>query len=78
MRSVASNLARRGQLGQFGLGIRSSYICRQCRGIQISPAPTVESPLTSSRERDPFGSPIDPSRDTSGMGIDMLFMLRMA
>ncbi|KAI3325641.1 mitochondrial biogenesis AIM24-domain-containing protein [Xylariaceae sp. AK1471] len=68
MRGVASPLVKRGQLGQFCAAGRSSYVCRQCRAIQISAAPTTDSPSS----RDPFGSPIDASRDVADARFEVL------
>ncbi|KAI8631517.1 mitochondrial biogenesis AIM24-domain-containing protein [Xylariaceae sp. FL1651] len=65
MRGVASSLVRRGQLGQ--LSSRSSYVCRQCRAIQIRSAPTTESPF-----RDPFGPPIDSTKDVADARFEVL------
>ncbi|KAI1280234.1 mitochondrial biogenesis AIM24-domain-containing protein [Xylaria sp. FL0933] len=68
MRGVASSLARNGRLGQ--LGVRSSYVCRQCRAIQISAAPTTDSNSTSSR--DPFLSRTGPSGDNADARFEVL------
>ncbi|KAI1634263.1 mitochondrial biogenesis AIM24-domain-containing protein [Biscogniauxia mediterranea] len=62
-----SLLVRRSRLSQ--LGSRSSYICRQCRAIQISSSPTTESPRLG---RDPFGTPIDTSRDVADARFEVL------
>ncbi|KAI1123128.1 mitochondrial biogenesis AIM24-domain-containing protein [Nemania abortiva] len=66
MRGVASSLARNGQLGR--VGATSSYVCRQCRAIQISAAPTTDAPST----RDPFASPVDASRDVADARFEVL------
>ncbi|KAJ8120303.1 hypothetical protein ONZ43_g2954 [Nemania bipapillata] len=66
MRGVASSLVRNGQLGQ--LGTRSSYICRQCRAIQISAAPTADTPSS----RDPFAAPVGVSRDVADARFEVL------
>ncbi|KAJ8126451.1 hypothetical protein O1611_g7187 [Lasiodiplodia mahajangana] len=66
MRGVASSLARKGQLGR--IGARSSYVCRQCRAIQISAAPTTDAPSA----RDPFASPLDASRDVADARFEVL------
>lgn len=44
--------------------IRPSHVCSQCRAIQISAAPTTESPRTGG---DAFGAPAQGFRDTAGM-----------
>ncbi|GAP85105.1 putative altered inheritance of mitochondria protein 24 [Rosellinia necatrix] len=80
MRGVAS-LARHSQPGRLGTrsrtggtrksgmrGSRSSYVCGQCRTIQISAAPTTDSPSP----RDPFLSPIDASRDVADARFEVL------
>ncbi|KAI0908018.1 mitochondrial biogenesis AIM24-domain-containing protein [Ustulina deusta] len=70
MRGVASSLARNGRLGQIG-GTRSSYVCRQCRAIQIRAAPTTtDSSSTSSQ--DAFPSRIDASRDVADARFEVL------
>ncbi|KAI0965534.1 mitochondrial biogenesis AIM24-domain-containing protein [Xylaria arbuscula] len=69
MRGVASSLARNGRLSQ--LGARSSYVCRQCRAIQISAAPTSDSNPTPSR--DPFLSRVGVSGGVSGDVADARF-----
>lgn len=43
--------------------IRPSRVCLQCRAIQISAAPTTESPRTGG---DAFGAPAQGFRDTAG------------
>ncbi|KAI1505080.1 mitochondrial biogenesis AIM24-domain-containing protein [Biscogniauxia marginata] len=63
----ASFLVRRSRLSQ--LGVRSTYICRQCRAIQISSTPTTESPRL---EGDPFGTPIDTSSDVADARFEVL------
>ncbi|KAI0595962.1 mitochondrial biogenesis AIM24-domain-containing protein [Biscogniauxia sp. FL1348] len=63
----ASFLVGRSRLGQ--LGSRSRYICRQCRTIQISSSPTTESPRLGG---DPFGTPIDTSRDVADARFEVL------
>lgn len=42
---------------------RPAHICFQCRAIQISAAPTTESPRTGG---DAFGAPAQGFRDTAG------------
>ncbi|KAI0409289.1 mitochondrial biogenesis AIM24-domain-containing protein [Xylaria palmicola] len=66
MRGAASSLARHGQLRR--LGTRSSYVCRQCRAIQISAAPTTDSPSP----RDPFAAPANASRDVADARFEVL------
>ncbi|KAI2634616.1 mitochondrial biogenesis AIM24-domain-containing protein [Xylaria nigripes] len=67
MRGVASSMARYGQLGRFG-AIGNKFICRQCRAIQISTEPTIESPSL----RDSFASPINASRDIADARFEVL------
>ncbi|CAJ2509504.1 Uu.00g145300.m01.CDS01 [Anthostomella pinea] len=64
---AASSLARRGRVSQ--LGARTSYVCRQCRAIQISSSPTSESPRLGG---DPFGVPIDASKDVADARFEVL------
>ncbi|RWA10467.1 hypothetical protein EKO27_g4654 [Xylaria grammica] len=68
MRGVASSLVRNNQLSQ--LAARSRYVCRQCRALQISAAPTTDSNSPSSR--DPFLSNIDASRDVADARFEVL------
>ncbi|KAI0533852.1 mitochondrial biogenesis AIM24-domain-containing protein [Xylaria digitata] len=68
MRGVASSLVRNGQLGLFST--RSSYVCRQCRALQISAAPTTDA--NSSSPRDPFLSHVDASRDIADARFEVL------
>ncbi|OAR00820.1 hypothetical protein LLEC1_07756 [Akanthomyces lecanii] len=50
-----------------------SYICRQCRAIQISAAPSTEAPRGSDGAGgDVFGTPIDPSRDMADARFEVL------
>ncbi|KAI1378055.1 mitochondrial biogenesis AIM24-domain-containing protein [Hypoxylon crocopeplum] len=63
----ASLLARRGRAGQ--LTSRTSYICRQCRAIQISSPPTTESPRLGG---DAFGTSIDASKDVADARFEVL------
>lgn len=57
----ARTLVRRGRVTQ--LTGPSSYICRQCRTIQISSSPTTESPRLGG---DAFGAPLDTSKNVAG------------
>ncbi|KAI1097253.1 mitochondrial biogenesis AIM24-domain-containing protein [Jackrogersella minutella] len=66
MRGV-SLLARRGRANE--LARRTSYICRQCRAIQISSAPSTESPRLSG---DAFGTSIDSFKDVSDARFEVL------
>lgn len=45
---------------------RPAHVCFQCRAIQISAAPTTESPQTGG---DAFGAPAQGFRDTAGMVV---------
>ena len=47
-----------------GLRLRpaAAFVCRQCRTIQISAAPSTDSP----RAGDAFGAPIENARDMAG------------
>ncbi|KAI0439484.1 mitochondrial biogenesis AIM24-domain-containing protein [Xylaria telfairii] len=65
MRGVASSLARHGRLGQFQLGNRSRYVCRQCRAIQISAA-------NSPASRDPFATLVNAARDDADARFEVL------
>ncbi|KAH8668400.1 mitochondrial biogenesis AIM24-domain-containing protein [Xylariales sp. PMI_506] len=47
---------------------QSSYICRQCRTIQISSSPTSDSP----RLGDVFGSPLDTSKELADARFEVL------
>ncbi|KAI0475570.1 mitochondrial biogenesis AIM24-domain-containing protein [Xylariaceae sp. FL0804] len=71
MRGVASSLARRGRATRlrpgFGYG---SYVCRQCRAIQISSSPTTESPAPR-LGGDPFGTLTD-ARDVADAQFEIL------
>ncbi|KAM3431525.1 hypothetical protein NHJ13734_007268 [Beauveria thailandica] len=50
-----------------------SYICRQCRAIQISATPSTEAPRGSvGAGGDVFGAPIDPSRDMADARFEVL------
>ncbi|EGX96687.1 mitochondrial protein Fmp26 [Cordyceps militaris CM01] len=50
-----------------------SYICRQCRAIQISAAPSTEAPRGSlGAGGGVFGTPIDPSRDMADARFEVL------
>ena len=55
------------QLAQTGRGLRlqthASYVCRQCRSIQISATPSTETPKVGG---DAFGASIEPSRHVAG------------
>ncbi|KAI4861670.1 mitochondrial biogenesis AIM24-domain-containing protein [Hypoxylon rubiginosum] len=66
MRGV-SLLARRGRADQ--LARRTSYICRQCRAIQISSPPTTESPRLGG---DAFGTPLDTSKNVADARFEVL------
>ncbi|KAI0506400.1 mitochondrial biogenesis AIM24-domain-containing protein [Xylaria bambusicola] len=68
MRGVASSLARKGQLGQ--LGARSNHVCRQCRAIQISAAPTIDS--NSAAYRDAFGLRTDATNNVADARFEVL------
>lgn len=41
----------------------ATYVCRQCRGIQISSTPSTETPRVGG---DAFGASIETSRDVAG------------
>ncbi|KAI0377157.1 mitochondrial biogenesis AIM24-domain-containing protein [Hypomontagnella monticulosa] len=62
-----SLLARRGRVDQ--LVSRTSYICGQCRAIQISSAPSTESPRLGG---DAFGTSIDASKDVADARFEVL------
>ncbi|KAF3763284.1 hypothetical protein M406DRAFT_279342 [Cryphonectria parasitica EP155] len=49
--------------------IRPSYVCLQCRAIQISAAPTTESPKVGG---DAFGAPSQGFRDTADARFEVL------
>ncbi|KAI1139105.1 mitochondrial biogenesis AIM24-domain-containing protein [Hypoxylon sp. FL0543] len=66
MRGVP-RLARRSCADQ--LTRRTSYICRQCRAIQISSAPATESPRLGG---DAFGTSIAVSRDVADARFEVL------
>ncbi|OTA53864.1 hypothetical protein K449DRAFT_339328 [Hypoxylon sp. EC38] len=66
MRGV-SLLARRGRADR--LARRTSYICCQCRAIQISSAPATESPRLGG---DAFGTSIAVSRDVADARFEVL------
>ncbi|KAI8961463.1 mitochondrial biogenesis AIM24-domain-containing protein [Daldinia sp. FL1419] len=66
MRGV-SFLARRGRINQ--LGRQTSYICRQCRAIQLSASPTTGSPRLGG---DAFGTSIDASKDVADARFEVL------
>ncbi|KAI1880121.1 hypothetical protein JX265_001742 [Neoarthrinium moseri] len=66
MRS-ASALVGRGRARQ--LAGRTSYICRQCRAIQISSLPSTESPRFGG---DAFGAPLDASKDVADARFEVL------
>ncbi|KAI1361515.1 mitochondrial biogenesis AIM24-domain-containing protein [Xylaria arbuscula] len=68
MRGAASSLVRKGQLGQ--LGARSSHICRQCRALQISAAPTTDS--NSIASQDPFASRINASSNVADARFEVI------
>lgn len=58
-------------LAQMARGLRlqqpASYVCRQCRAIQISAAPSTETPRVSG---DAFGASIEASRDVAGRNYE--------
>ncbi|OTB10909.1 hypothetical protein K445DRAFT_322551 [Daldinia sp. EC12] len=66
MRGI-SLLARRGRIDQ--LGRQTSYICRQCRAIQLSSSPTTGSPRLGG---DAFGTSIDVSKDVADARFEVL------
>ncbi|KAI1807507.1 mitochondrial biogenesis AIM24-domain-containing protein [Daldinia bambusicola] len=66
MRGV-SLLARKGRIDQ--LGRQTSYICRQCRAIQLSSSPTTGSPRLGG---DAFGTSIDVSKDVADARFEVL------
>ncbi|KAI0127624.1 altered inheritance of mitochondria protein 24, mitochondrial [Xylariales sp. AK1849] len=66
MRS-ASSLIRRGRTRQ--LTGQGSFICRQCRAIQISSSPTTDSPR---RGGDAFGTPLDTAKDVADARFEVL------
>ncbi|KAI0165374.1 mitochondrial biogenesis AIM24-domain-containing protein [Hypoxylon sp. FL1284] len=66
MRGV-SLLARRGRADQ--LAHRTSYICRQCRAVQISSSPSTESPRLGG---DAFGTSIDTFKDVADARFEVL------
>ncbi|KAH9905704.1 mitochondrial biogenesis AIM24-domain-containing protein [Xylariomycetidae sp. FL2044] len=63
----ASALVRHGRPRR--LPNQTSYICRQCRAIQISSSPTTESPRLGG---DAFGTPIDTSKDVADARFEVL------
>ncbi|KAH9985674.1 mitochondrial biogenesis AIM24-domain-containing protein [Xylariaceae sp. FL0662B] len=66
MRS-ASSLVGRGRAIQL---VRpTSYVCRQCRAIQISSSPGIERPHLGG---DAFGTSIDPSKDIADARFEVL------
>ncbi|KAI1413308.1 mitochondrial biogenesis AIM24-domain-containing protein [Hypoxylon sp. FL1857] len=60
-------LARRGRTDR--LARQTSYICRQCRAIQISSAPATESPRLGG---DAFGTSIAVSKDVADARFEVL------
>ncbi|KAI1483652.1 mitochondrial biogenesis AIM24-domain-containing protein [Daldinia eschscholtzii] len=66
MRGI-SLLARRGRIDQ--LGRQTSYICSQCRAIQLSSSPTTGSPRLGG---DAFGTSIDVSKDVADARFEVL------
>ncbi|KAL7619470.1 Altered inheritance of mitochondria protein 24, mitochondrial [Parahypoxylon ruwenzoriense] len=66
MRGV-SLLPRRGRPSQ--LARHTSYICRQCRAIQISSSPATESPRLGG---DAFGVSLDTSKDVADARFEVL------
>ncbi|KAI1770114.1 mitochondrial biogenesis AIM24-domain-containing protein [Hypoxylon cercidicola] len=66
MRGV-SLLVRRGRADQ--LARRTSYICRQCRAIQITSSPTTESPRLGG---DAFGTSLDTSKNVADARFEVL------
>ncbi|KAI1385860.1 mitochondrial biogenesis AIM24-domain-containing protein [Hypoxylon trugodes] len=66
MRGV-SLLARRGRPDQ--LAYRTSYVCRQCRAIQISSSPSTGSPRLGN---DAFGISINASKDVADARFEVL------
>ncbi|KAI0196984.1 mitochondrial biogenesis AIM24-domain-containing protein [Astrocystis sublimbata] len=66
--SSSSSLARTGRLGQLPLGARNRHICRQCRALQFSAAPTSDSPAS----RDAFAAPVNAMRDVSDARFEVI------
>ncbi|ORY60863.1 mitochondrial biogenesis AIM24-domain-containing protein [Pseudomassariella vexata] len=66
MRSASAVICRRRTIPLAG---RTSYICRQCRAIQISSSPTIESSRLSG---DAFGASLDASKDAADARFEVL------
>lgn len=64
-RTMRGNAPLLGTVRGLRLSQQPSYICRQCRAIQISAAPSTEAPKGGAGG-DVFGSPIGSSRDMAG------------
>ena len=65
-RTMRGNAPLLGTVRGLRLSQQPSYICRQCRAIQISAAPSTEAPKGGGVGGDVFGSPIGGSRDMAG------------
>ncbi|KAK7755439.1 Altered inheritance of mitochondria protein 24, mitochondrial [Diatrype stigma] len=68
----AAPLVRRVRPRQLAHRPDTSYICRQCRSIQISPSPATDSSPGRIGGGDVFGAPVDPVGDVADARFEVL------